>query len=181
MVKFTGIAAAFNDNQEALKYTLTILVDQPGAGGDAETWEVVGFLDIDPGHAFVKLERLNVDSTKTTIYVGFYPDKLPNDPNQLETKGELRDDSAHVYEVSKEYILTKVNFDKALAYIESVESSKKKYHLNDYNCADFAIQTGKAAGENIPDTHGTWDVHMPGIVRVQGGGSNPGNLGQDLR
>ncbi|MDN3204422.1 hypothetical protein [Algoriphagus sediminis] len=181
VVQFKGIAAAFNDQVEALEYSLTIFVDQPGAGGTAETWVPVGFMDVDAGHAFVKLERLNADSTQTTIIIGYYPDKIPNDPNQLETNGELRDDTKRLFEVSKKYVLTKENFDKALAYIESVERTKKKYHLNNYNCADFAIQVGLAAGENVPDTYGAWDINFGMGKRLTGGGSNPGNLGQDLR
>jgi len=46
------------------------------------------------------------------------------------------------------------------------------YHLDLYNCTDFAIGIGNAAGLNLPESDGTW----PG-----GGGSNPGTLGSHIR
>lgn len=46
------------------------------------------------------------------------------------------------------------------------------YDLNTYNCTDFAIAIGNLAGLNLSDSYGSW----PG-----GGGSNPGQLGQNIR
>ena len=178
-VKYKGIAKVFNDNKEALKYTLTIFVDQPGPGGDRDTYEFVDY-NIDAGHTFVKLERENADGTKSTIIVGFYPDKLPR-PSTPITNGYLGDDTVHPFEVKKVYTVTKENFDKSLKYIETIESSKIKYNLNDYNCTDFVIQTVTAAGEVVPDTYGTWASPNPIFGTWTGGGSNPGDLGEDLR
>ncbi len=175
------VTDVFKGEREALSYALTIFVDQPGPGGSAATWFPKGFMDVDGGHAYVKLECLNTDSTSTSLTVGFYPKVRPRDPNNPIADGELRDDTGRHFEVSKKYPLTKPNFDKALAYIDSVELNKVKYHLNDYNCADFVIRVGRAAGENVPDTYGTWDINFGMGKRLTGGGSNPGNLGQDLR
>lgn len=55
--------------------------------------------------------------------------------------------------------------DKAKDY-ESV------YHLNGYNCTNFARDVGNVAGMNIPSAWG----YYPG-----GGGQNPGGLGEVLR
>ena len=46
------------------------------------------------------------------------------------------------------------------------------YDLNTNNCTDAAIGAGAAVGISVPDTQGTWPF---------GGGSNPGDLGEDLR
>jgi hypothetical protein len=183
-LKYKGIAKVFNVKKEATKYTLTIFVDQPGAGGDRETFEWVGWMNIDPGHAFVRLERDNADGTKSTVTVGFYADgSTPPHPSSPVAKGVIRDDTGHIFEVRKEYIVSEENFYKSLKYIEAIESSKKKYNLNTYNCADFAIRTVKAAGETVPDTQGTWTyTSKNGLVKsFAGGGSNPGDLGEDLR
>ncbi|MDE0471460.1 MAG: hypothetical protein OXH57_05925 [Ekhidna sp.] len=40
------------------------------------------------------------------------------------------------------------------------------------NCTDFGIQYSKQAGIKLKDSYGSW----PG-----GSGSNPGNLGEDIR
>lgn len=178
-LQYKGIAKVFNVDKEAVKYTLTIYVDQPGAGGDREKFEFSG-LAVDAGHAFIKLEREHADGTKTAIIVGFYPDKLPH-PNKPETGGYLGDDTGKNFEVQKEYTVNKENFHKALDYVESIGSSKKKYHLNDYNCADFVIQTAKAAGVDVPDTQGSWSYDSSMTGSLSGSGSNPGDLGEDLR
>ena len=44
-------------------------------------------------------------------------------------------------------------------------------YLNDFNCTDAALNVGNNAGITLPDTQGS----------SGGGGSNPGNLGQDIR
>ena len=51
-------------------------------------------------------------------------------------------------------------------------NTELEYHLDDYNCTDFAIQVVNSIGLNVPTTSGTWS---------NGGGRNPGDLGEDLR
>ena len=170
-LNYKGVAAKFNDNKEATKYTITVYANQPGEGGDRDTYEREGLIGVDVGHSFVKLERENADGTKTTITIGFYPVNEAN-PASPTDDGGIYDDSDEEFDVSKVYEVTEENFKKALDYIQSIETSKKKYNLNDYNCTDFAIKTANAAGANVPDTDGSW----PG-----GGGSNPGDLGEDIR
>ena len=179
-VKQSDIASVVSENTEVVKYTITIYVDQPGTGGDRDTFEFVGFLEVDPGHAFVKLESENADGTKSTLVVGFYPDKLPR-PDKPETNGVFKDDTDHAFEVQKSYEVTRENFIKARDYVERMRSSNKKYHVNDYNCADFVIQTAKAAGIDVPDTQGRWEYDSNVTGSISGGGSNPGDLGEDLR
>lgn len=169
---------------EIVKYTLTIYVDQPGSGGNRSMYEF-GLGGLDTGHAFVKLETEDSNGDKNAITLGFYPDVTPG-RHTIEVGGHISDDTHRIvdrkYEVSKTYEVTKENFIKAKDYMESIRSSKKKYHVNDYNCADFAIQTAKAAGINVPDTQGTWTYTPPlEDTTYSGTGSSPGHLGEDLR
>ncbi|WP_418604393.1 hypothetical protein [Hwangdonia sp.] len=169
---------------EIVKYTITIYVDQPGGGGNRSMYEF-GLGGLDTGHAFVKLETEDANGVKNAITLGFYPEVTPG-RHTLEVGGHISDDTHRIvdnnYEVSKTYEVIQENFIKAKDYMESIRTSKKKYHANDYNCADFAIQTAKAAGIDVPDTQATWTYTPPfEDTTFSGTASSPGNLGEDLR
>ncbi len=167
---------------EIVKYTITIYVDQPGTGGDRDVKE--GEFFIDPGHAFIKLETEDANGDKNDLIFGFYAVGNANEQTR-EADGRVSDDTPKAvrneYEVSKTFVVTKENFIKAKNYIESIRSSKKKYHLDDYNCADFVIQTARAAEINVPDTTAPYTIKRPFKPDFTGRCSNPGNLGEDLR
>jgi hypothetical protein len=59
-----------------------------------------------------------------------------------------------------------------LKYCKALKGAPGTFDLNTNNCTDATIKAGSAAGISVPDTTGKW----PG-----GGGSNPGDLGEDLR
>lgn len=159
----------FYDGKVGKKYELYVLVDQPGTGGDRDTFE--GLTAPDVGHTFVKLIKTNVDGTKVEAVLGFYPANSVNPlTGVIEVAGELVDDKGHTSEVQANKILTHDQFFAALAYIE--KNRTRKYNLDTYNCTDFAIEVAGAAGWNIKSKKGVW----PG-----GGGHNPGDLGEDLR
>lgn len=48
----------------------------------------------------------------------------------------------------------------------------QNYNLSNNNCTDLAISTLNHIGLSIPDSYGSWPF---------GGGSNPGNLGEEIR
>lgn len=54
-------------------------------------------------------------------------------------------------------------------YINKYTSS---YNLNTNNCSDFALGLFKLMNFNLPDTTGYWPF---------GNGTNPGDLGEDIR
>ncbi|GIV45022.1 MAG: hypothetical protein KatS3mg035_2145 [Bacteroidia bacterium] len=164
------IINTFNDGKIALGYKITIHVDQPGSGGDRDTYEMDG-LGFDVGHTFITLEKINEDGTVTYLTFGFYP-KTNVSPltGDIEVEGIIMNDKGHKYDVSKSFDLTKEQFEAVLGYLKKIEG--KKYNLNKFNCTDFALECSKASGNPLPDTQGEW----PG-----GGGSNPGDLGEDLR
>ncbi len=115
------------------------------------------------GHTFVAIQQGGV-----TRVFGFYPGSGVN-PMNPSASSVLVDDSGHAYHVSIEIT---VNASQLTNVINTAIGYTGTYNLNSYNCTDFGIGIAAAAGVTLPDTYGSW----PG-----GGGSNPGNLGQDLR
>jgi len=146
------------------------LVDQPGSGGDRDTYEMDG-LGVDVGHTFINLTKENKDNSSVSRTFGFYPAKSVNPlTGSIEVPGVLNDDTGHTHEVKYETVVNKDNFEKILNYIDT--NHKNNYNLNTYNCTDFAIKALGAGGILLTDTSGKW----PG-----GKGSNPGDLGEDIK
>ena len=100
---------------------------------------------------------------------GFYPSQSA-DPFNPQVSGAWMDDSNHAYDVSATMNLNAVQFSKVISQI--LNFGTPTYHLDTMNCTDAAIRICNSMGMNLPDTYGSWDI---------GGGSNPGNLGQDIR
>jgi hypothetical protein len=144
--------------------TLTVSVDQPGAGGDCDTHE-----GLDVGHAFITVD----DGKGNTETVGFYPETGSHAIPCIDATvpGELRNDATHPSDVSRTYPLTHEQYDNIRDYVSQVQNHPPDYDLNDYNCTDFAIEAARRGGVNLPDTRGSW---------LCGGGSNPGHLGEHL-
>ena len=168
-VNADNVVEIFNDNKEAENYRMIIYVDQPGSGGDRDTYEINSITETpDVGHTFVKLVKENKDGTTTSYTFGFYPSGGV-DLNNKTTRGIIYNDEDHQYDVSWETSVNKEQFNKMIKYIGSEETTT--YDLDDYNCTDFVIQMAKSGGIKLPDTQGKWPF---------GGGSNPGDFGEDL-
>ncbi|WP_281847921.1 hypothetical protein [Olleya namhaensis] len=151
---------------------VTIYVDQPKPNSpDPYRIDIFGF-DIDVGHTFISIKQGLV-----TRVFGYYP--IPDTINPSNNPSEniiscssiLRNDSDHSFDVS----ITNQNItsEQLTNIYNSAISSNPTYNLNTYNCTDFGIDLGNEAGLNLPSTDGTWPRG--------GNGSNPGNLGQDIR
>ncbi len=158
-------------NLNGNKYIITVYVDQPGSGNDRDTYNLPTNV---VGHAFISLNQKNEDESELTITCGFYPTMIVLPCASIECDGILNDDSGHIYdyEVLRHYVVSKENFSNAIAYVKSIVNKGKRYNLNTYNCTDFVIRVAQAAKILLPDTKGTW---------VCGGGSNPGDFGEDIR
>ncbi len=169
-VKVKDVTGQYRDGTTGTKYTITVYVDQPGKGGDRDTYEI-GLGGVDVGHTFVGLSRTNEDGTVTEATIGFYPSEAVNPVSgEIETDGAFYDDSGHPSDVSKTMEVTADEFNAALDFMDSQDGAK--YNLDKNNCTDFGLNTANATGQKLTDTQGTWQG---------GGGSNPGDLGQDLR
>lgn len=141
---------------------LVIYVDQP-TPNSSDTWSGSVY-NPNVGHTFIAIQQ--GDGIRRVL--GYYPDTTvdPSAPNDPRAFGN---DQGHSFDVA---ISIPINPNQLLDVISYISNSPTSYNLNTYNCTDFAIAVGNLVGLNLPDSYGTW----PG-----GGGSNPGNLGQEIR
>lgn len=142
---------------------ITIYADQPIPGTRSCISSVYGTPYV--GHAFVGIEQ-TVGGVTTRRIFGYYPE------DEVKMFFNARphmfgDDSHGEYDVSLE---TNVTATQLSTILDLCFNARANYDLYTYNCTDFSIDIGRAAGLNIPSTKGTV---FPG--------RNPGDLGQDLR
>jgi len=160
----------FDNAPTTATFKFSVFVDQPVPNQD-DTWTNDGTLfnpDINVGHTFISLEMNSVgNSINQTI--GYYPSAGVS-PSNPQIAGAWVDDGNHDYDVSVSIDLNHTQFTSLISNIQTFGSPT--YNLNTLNCTDAALLTGNSIGMNLPDTNGTW---------IGGGGSNPGNLGQDIR
>ncbi len=142
--------------------TLTVYVAQP-VSGSADTYNVeAGGINV--GHAFISIIQNGVTRT-----FGFYPKSSRAAVSPVSSV--IGDDSQHYYDVS---ITTKISPDglgRLLNYVYI--STANDYSLQHNNCVNFIIGACAQADLILPDTKGVW----LGLFS----GSNPGNLGQNMR
>ena len=151
-------------------FKLTVYIDQPIPNKN-DTWTNDGSLidpDINVGHTFISFE-MNDGTTTTNQTIGFYP-LLAVNPTSPQIAGKWVDDGNHDYDVSVSVAIDSIQFTSLISNITTLGTPT--YNLNSLNCTDAALQIGNGSGMNLPDTNGSW---------IGGGGSNPGNLGQDVR
>lgn len=151
----------FNLNQSA---TFTVYARQP-VPGHTDTWKwPLGAARPDVGHTFISITQNGI-----TRVFGFYPSSFA--APGVDSPGAFGNNSGDNYTVSITTIIAPNNVLNLIQYIISHTSST--YSLDNYNCTDFGIGAAAATGLQLPDTYGTWG----GLS----GGSNPANLGQDMR
>lgn len=142
--------------------SFTIFVDQPTANS-SDTWS--GWpTSPDVGHTFISITQDSI-----TRILGFYPAGGVNPFTSPSANSALHNNENHEFDVS---LTTDISASQLSSIVGSIKNFNPTYNLNTYNCTDFGLEMANSLGLNIPDTNGTW----PG-----GGGSNPGNLGQDIR
>jgi hypothetical protein len=158
---------------EEKPFVVIIYVDQPGTGGDRNTWEG-GITGIDVGHTFIEVIS-GVDGSRTTV--GFYPADGPGEPGNgvspidPQDPGILRPDNNHPWDVRHSIEITPEQHETIIRNINEDRVTPPTYDLNDCNCTDWVLDVLAEAGIVIPSREGRW----PG-----GGGHNPGDLGEDL-
>ncbi|RNC84874.1 MAG: hypothetical protein ED556_09830 [Winogradskyella sp.] len=146
----------FDTSQPA---TVTIYANEPNPGsGDSHD---SGFV----GHSFVSISQ--GDSTST---FGFYPVEDDIYPIFNEQSDAIMDNDGN--EQYSANISVTVTPSQLQAILNAAINFNPTYHLDNYNCTDFAIDIGNLSGLSLPDCYGSW----PG-----GGGSNPGDLGLEIR
>jgi hypothetical protein len=183
----------FTDGKTASSYTMTIRVDQPVTNknnqyniispplvvGTGIALTIMGGT-IDVGHTFVEFTKYNTDGTSLTQVMGFYPGTA-----STNTKGVIKDDSNHPYDISLTATVTPNQFNNALASVlyDSTNSNYVLSNINlstEYNCTDAAknwmssasVSTPSAARGLFTNTPGDFGQALrstPGIIS-----SNPG-------
>ncbi len=141
---------------------ITIYVDQPIANSP-DAWSVDSNKNTDVGHTFIAIQQGNIRRV-----FGYYP-KTTVDPSSPNDPKAFGDDQGHAFDVS---VSIPINSSQLLDVIGYANNAPSTYNLNTYNCTDFAIEVGNLIGLGLPDSYGYWYL---------GGGSNPGQLGQNIR
>lgn len=161
-------------------YEITLYIDQPKAGSST-AW--VWGLGPDVGHTFIGLKAIE-NGIVTSVLFGFYPMQgVYTTPVVPTAPGEVRNDAIDAtgeinprpYDIAIRLDVTTSDFNEFITIINSQFcESVPTYNLNTYNCTDFALGffNSWSFDLTIPDTEGSW---------IGGSGSNPGNLGEDLR
>lgn len=142
---------------------ITIYVDQP-TRGSRDTWSGSRVAP-DVGHTFISISQ----GSNTRIF-GFYPGGDGVNPKwEPSTNSILVNDSGHPFDVSMGFTMSSSQTSQLL---NSVSNFEQTYNLDSYNCTDFGLTCYGMTGLSLPDSQGEWPF---------GGGSNPGDLGQDIR
>ncbi|MCC9018719.1 MULTISPECIES: hypothetical protein [Flavobacterium] len=148
----------FNLNSEG---TLHVYVDQPIAN-KSDAYD--GMVNPEVGHTFLAIEQNGI-----VRVIGYYPSNGVNPFTSPGSSPAYLNDSGHSYDVRISKTLTASQLSEVISKITNYSG---QYNLNTNNCSDFAQQIAATGGLKLPNTDGSW----PG-----GGGTNPGNLGQDIR
>lgn len=152
-------------------FTMTIYVNQPNPGHNDQWATSLSATSVGPigviftglggqllnvGHTFVGFTKHNTDGTSTTQVMGFYPSQTSTSliPGVL-SKGVIKDDSGHPYNVSYQANVTAVQFQTALSVVV-YDSSYSTYALTklqgsfqEYNCTDAASSWMNVLSTNI--------------------------------
>ncbi|WP_143009657.1 hypothetical protein [Pedobacter soli] len=121
--------------------------------------------DLDVGHTFIGFEKNNSDGSNVRQVLGFYPDP---DASSTASKGKIKDNSGHAFDVSYTISVTALQFNQALQAMTS-DFNSANYNLTSYNCTDAALGWMNAAGANLANA-------PRGLFN-----NTPGDLGQALR
>ena len=82
---------------------------------------------------------------------------------------ELRSNNNYLYHISISKNISSSQLQSIINYIKNFPST---YNVNNYACADFAINIGNLAGMNLPSTT---------MNELTFSGRSPGQLGQEIR
>jgi len=166
----------FSDGKIAQDYKLTIFVDQPVPNTNAQvlltppTYETDtqsgdrGILlrttggQFDVGHTFVSFEKINADGSTVRQTFGFYPDP---DGFDAVSKGVIKADGGHGYEVSYEISVSDAQFFAAIQAMTE-DSNLAVYKVWEYNCTDAALRWMNAAGAGLSSISRNLFSNTPG-------------------
>lgn len=155
------------DASSSASFNMTLYVDQP-VPHSREVYAGPKLKPNNVGHTFVSLTRIE-NGAESTMVFGLYPGEsvTPFSPN---TERAIVTDEAHPFDIGLSMDINCDQFNSVLNEASNIENAD--YNLNSNNCTDFALNLVQLVNPNIPDTKGVWGA---------GAGSNPADLGEDLR
>ena len=127
------------------------------------------------GHVFLILQKVYADHPSDTLHrvFGYYPKKGLPVLLFKKIKAVVKDNSNREYDVSISRELSAGQFDTALAAAR--ELAARKYHINKFNCYDYAVTVFNRAVET--DTLPLVKVRFPFVF---GRGGSPCGLYKEL-
>ena len=129
----------------------------------------------DPGHVFVILERIDtVTQRKQALVWGFYPTHPVSSIFFRRVKSELRNNAGREYNaVIHKQLSTE---ELQLVQATSLQHAQNAYHLNRYNCYDYALNVFNSVANKSP-----LPVHKVAFPFAMGHGGSPCGLYQTLQ
>ena len=120
-----------NISDNGATYTIKLCTDLPS--NDDPDKLIVG---LTPGHTYLTIKKTNGSQSVTQSF-GFYPESGPLSVFGGPVASEVNDDGDHEYNASIIIGMTQSQFNSVKSLALSYASSN--YDLNDFNCADFAL------------------------------------------
>lgn len=173
---FTGPKNPIKNLKEELKcftinatssYSISVRINQPRPNSSDKVNLAADYI---VGHTYLSLEQVNIDGSKVSRNVGFYPESsvYPGSTSDVSVFGE---DSNTPFAVSLNIAVTGTELNTVINTLLNQQS--KPYELNNFNCVNSAGSALVSIGINLP-------LNSSGITNLFKG-SSPGELGQDIR
>jgi hypothetical protein len=149
-------------------YRISLCADVPN---NEKPWQVAYHKET--GHVFLILQKIHGIDTINKVF-GFYPKSGLPTLLFKKVKSKVKDNSRRIYDVDVTKELSAAEFDTVLT--KSILFAKQVYHINKFNCYDYALAIfNSAAGEcPLPVSH----VRFPFIF---GRGGSPCAVYNDLQ
>jgi len=158
----------FRDGVVDAVYTISLCADVPN---NKKPLQVAHHQET--GHVFLILQKINGSDTISKVF-GFYPKKGLPTLFFKSIKSVIKDNSHRDYDVGITKALTAEEFDTVLA--RSVFYARHIYHINKFNCYDYAIMIFNSVAGNDP-----LPIHRSKYPFIFGKGGSPCTVYRDLK
>ena len=125
----------FDKKFDSASYRISLCADMPY---DKNPLQVT--YGQEPGHVFLILQKINLDSIGDTINLvfGFYPSRGIPLIFKRKMKSRIKDNSSRYFDVMITRTVSENDFNNFLH--TSLSLSRQYYHLNKYNCYDYGVE-----------------------------------------
>ena len=133
----------FNDSSSAISYIISLCADVPL---NKKPHRVA--YKQQTGHVFLILQKVRSIGDTVQRVFGYYPKKGLSTLLFRKVKSCIKDNSTREYDTKISKVLTKEQFDTAVA--KSVSLARRAYHINKFNCYDYAVYVFNAVSPENP-------------------------------